>query len=73
MYTIHLFVLTEGPADWKVDHHNTRYRAIGRQALAVAAEQAGFTEVRWNEGGHIGFHQRVMTALREVNNPRSDP
>jgi glycine/sarcosine N-methyltransferase len=73
MYTIHLLVLTEGPAGWKVSHHSTRYRAIGREALNVAAEQAGFTQVRWNEGNDVGFHQPVMTALREVNKSRNDP
>lgn len=73
MYTIHLLVLTEGPTGWRVSHYSTRYRAIGREALKVAAEHAGFTQVRWNEGSDVGFHQPVMTALSEVSKPRNDP
>jgi SAM-dependent methyltransferase len=73
MYTIHLLVLTEGAMGWKVSRYSTRYRAIGREALKVAAEHAGFTQVRWNEGNEVGLHQPVMTALGEVNNPRNDP
>ena len=72
MYTIHLLVLTEGPTGWGVSHYSTRYRAIGREALTAAAEHAGLTQVRWNEGNDVGFHQPVMTALREVNKPRND-
>jgi len=73
MYTIQLLVLTEGPTGWNVNQHSTRYRAIGREALKVAAEHAGFTQIRWNEGNDVGFHQPVMTALREVTKLRSAP
>ena len=69
MYTIHLLVLTEGPTGWKVNHYSTRYRAIGREALKLAAEHGGFTQVRWNEGNDVGFHQPVMTARRKAVRP----
>jgi len=62
LYTIHLLVLTEEPTGWKVSHHSTRYRAIGREALKKSAKQAGFTQIRWDEGDDVGFHQPVMTA-----------
>jgi glycine/sarcosine N-methyltransferase len=64
MYTVHFLILTEGPVDWTVTHHSARYRAIGREALTLAAANAGFTNIQWHEAEDIGFFQPAMTALR---------
>ena len=63
MYTVHFLILTEGSGGWSVSHHSARYRAIGRQALTLAAAKAGFTSIQWHEAEDIAFYQPAMTAL----------
>jgi glycine/sarcosine N-methyltransferase len=65
MYTVHFLILTEGSTGWSVSHHSARYRAIGRQALTLAAAKAGFTKIQWHEAADIRFYQPAMTALRD--------
>ncbi|HZT97230.1 MAG TPA: class I SAM-dependent methyltransferase [Chloroflexota bacterium] len=61
-YTVRYLVLTEGDG-WHVDEYTTRYRAITRHELTVAAEIAGFRGVRWQTEGTVVGSQQVMTAL----------
>jgi glycine/sarcosine N-methyltransferase len=65
LYTVHFLILTESSTGWSVSHHSARYRAIGRQALTLAAAKAGFTKIQWHEAEDIGFFQPAMTALRD--------
>jgi len=65
LYTVHFLILTESSTGWSVSHHSARYRAIGRQALTLAAANAGFTNIQWHEAEDISFFQPAMTALRD--------
>jgi len=65
MYTVHFLILTESSTGWSVSHHSARYRAIGRQALTLAAAKAGFAKIQWHEAEDISFFQPAMTALRD--------
>ncbi len=65
MYTVHFLILTEGSTGWTLSHHHARYRAIGRQALTLAAAKAGFTKIQWHEAEDINFFQPAMTAIRD--------
>ena len=69
MYTVRFLILTEGSTGWSVSHHSARYRAIGRNALTLAAANAGFTGIEWHEAEEIGFHQPTMTALNGASRP----
>jgi glycine/sarcosine N-methyltransferase len=65
MYTVRFLILIEGSTGWTVTHHSARYRAIGRQALTLAAAKAGFANIQWHAAKDIGFFQPAMTALRD--------
>lgn len=65
MYTVHFLILTESSTGWSVSHYSARYRAIGRQALTLAAAKAGFTKIQWHEAEDTGFFQPAMTAIRD--------
>jgi glycine/sarcosine N-methyltransferase len=61
-YTVRFLVLTEAAPGWTVEEHSTRYRAVGRDALAAAAEAAGFAEIAWLTAEEAVWHQPVLTA-----------
>lgn len=65
MYTVHFLVLTEGPSEWTVAHHSSRYRAVRRETITRVAEQAGFTQVTWHAAEDVGFHQPIMAAVND--------
>jgi glycine/sarcosine N-methyltransferase len=63
-YTVRFFVLTESSADWTLEQHSTRYRAITADALTRIARRAGFDGVSSHAADSVGYHQPVMTATR---------
>jgi glycine/sarcosine N-methyltransferase len=62
MHTVHIFVITEGADGWAYSHHQTRYRALRRAELELAAKAAGFTDLVWHDHERLGFHQPLLTA-----------
>ena len=66
-YELHFFVLSELSDEWILTaHYHTRYRALSRHELAVAAHDVGFAAIQWHEPEATGFHQPVLTA-RELS------
>jgi len=63
LHTVHFLVLTEDRAGWTVSHHSSRFRAVGRMTITLAAEAVGFTQVTWYAGEDVQYHQPVMTAV----------
>lgn len=63
LHTVRFLVLTDTTEGWTVEHHSVRYRAITSDALARAAEAAGFRDVTWISAEEAGFHQPVLTAV----------
>lgn len=64
LYTVRFLILTETKTGWTLVEHSTRYRAITSEAMAEAAQQAGFSQPTWMSATDIGFHQPVMLAER---------
>jgi glycine/sarcosine N-methyltransferase len=62
-YTVRYLVLTETDDGWTIVEHTTRYRAIGRNELTVAARAAGFRHISWPRDRTIVGDQLVMTAF----------
>jgi SAM-dependent methyltransferase len=61
---ITLFVLDErdGTDGWRVSAHETRYRALRRDALTSALETTGFGSVEWLTPTAAGYYQPVVIA-----------
>jgi glycine/sarcosine N-methyltransferase len=70
IYRLHQFVLREHPTgEWSARHLQARYRALRRSELAVAAEEAGFRDVRWLEPADTRFYQPILAARTQGPSP----
>ncbi|HET6175698.1 MAG TPA: class I SAM-dependent methyltransferase [Candidatus Sulfotelmatobacter sp.] len=61
-YVFHLYITREAVAGWKVTHGAARYRALRRDQLTEALNQARFRNVRWLFPAESGFYQPVVLA-----------
>ena len=65
MHTVRFLVLTDG-GGWTVEDHSVRYRAITRAAVTRLAAAARFAGITWHEAEETGYHQPIMTAVRDA-------
>jgi glycine/sarcosine N-methyltransferase len=64
-YTVNHFILNQPEHDqWTMKYHVTTYRALTRDTMSNAFEQAGFTAIQWHMPENSGYYQPVMTAQR---------
>jgi glycine/sarcosine N-methyltransferase len=61
-YVFHLFITRETANGWQTFHSTAGYRAIKRDELTNALNQAGFTNVRWLFPTESGFYQPIVLA-----------
>lgn len=63
-YAIHQFVMRRRGGDWTTVQHSGRFRALRRQELTAALEQAGFSAIVWLSPRDSGFYQPIVIARR---------
>jgi len=61
-YVFHLYITHETAAGWQVTHGAAKYRALRRDQLTEALNQARFRKVRWLLPAESGFYQPVVLA-----------
>jgi glycine/sarcosine N-methyltransferase len=61
-YVFHLYITRETANGWQTFHSTAGYRAIKRNKLTNALNQAGFTNVRWLLPNESGFYQPILVA-----------
>ena len=61
-YAIRLFVMRREQNSWRTDEFVTRYRAIVRDELTLALEEAGFADITWLLPEEFGFFQPLVVA-----------
>ncbi len=66
-YAVHLYLTWRhaGKVAWTVKHFHSRYRALRRDALTSALQQAGFGRITWNEPKDSNFYQPIVVARRQ--------
>ncbi|MBI3304490.1 MAG: methyltransferase domain-containing protein [Deltaproteobacteria bacterium] len=63
-YTVHLFIVSETPGDWKTAHYATEYRALLRDEFSKILRDAGFAEICWHMPEDSGYYQPIVTARK---------
>ena len=61
-YKMHQFLLRDLGGTFKVDHFQTRLRALLREDLIAAVRNAGYGEVIWHSPEVTGYYQPIVTA-----------
>jgi 2-polyprenyl-3-methyl-5-hydroxy-6-metoxy-1,4-benzoquinol methylase len=63
-YDLHLFILRRVANRWLTTERSTRYRAIRRDELDAALNEAGLTDVRWLMPEESGYYQPLVLARK---------
>lgn len=63
-YDLHLFILRRRGEEWDTREYVTRYRALRRDELTSALEQAGLVDIRWLSPEESGYYQPVVIARK---------
>lgn len=66
-YTFNHFIVQQRGKDWHTTQRTAHYRALRRQELQAALEQAGFRQIQWHEPAQTGYYQLIVTARRDVS------
>jgi len=61
-YRIHQFLIREENGQYKINHFETRLRALLKDELMAAIHSAGFRDVRWHVPEDSGYYQPIITA-----------
>ncbi len=61
-YIFHLHITRMVENEWQTFHTTAVYRALLRQELSEALNQAGFTNIRWLLPAESGFYQPLVMA-----------
>ena len=61
-YNVHQFLLRGHDGNFKVNHFETRLRALLRDELIAAIRNAGYTQVRRHVPEDTGYYQPIVTA-----------
>jgi ssDNA-binding replication factor A large subunit len=61
-YRIHQFLIREENGQYKINHFETRLRALLKDELMAAIRSAGFRDVRWHGPEDSGYYQPIVTA-----------
>ncbi len=61
-YTVHQFLMRNRDGSYKVDHFETKLRALLRDELIVGLRNAGYDPVRWHPPEDTGYYQPIVTA-----------
>jgi glycine/sarcosine N-methyltransferase len=59
-YMFHLYITRQGAKGWQTVHTAAAYRALLRNELAAALQQAGFINTRWLLPSESGFYQPII-------------
>ena len=62
-YKMHQFLMRNQDDGFRVDHFETRLRALLRDELIAAIRKAGYDQVRWHPPEDTGYLQPIVTAL----------
>lgn len=65
-YIFHLYITRETTNGWQTFHCSAGYRAIKRETLTNALNQAGFRNVRWLFPTESGFYQPIVLAQADA-------
>ena len=64
-YKVHQFLLRDRDGNFKVNHFETRLRALLREELIAAIRNAGYNQVRWHLPEDSGYYQPIITARND--------
>ena len=61
-YGVHQFLIKENDGGYELKHFETELRALLRDEIISAVQDAGFEEVRWHVPEASGYYQPIVTA-----------
>ena len=61
-YIFHLYITRKTTIGWQTIHAASVYRAVLRDELAAALNQAGFQNIRWISPEDSGYDQPIVLA-----------
>ena len=65
-YKMHQFLLRDRGGTFKVDHFETKLRALLRDELIAAVRNAGYGQVVWHSPEDTGYYQPIVTARNQA-------
>ncbi len=63
-YGIHQFLLREKDGGYEVKHFKSELRALLRDEIMAAVQDAGYVEARWHVPEENGYYQPIVTARK---------
>jgi len=64
-YRVHQFLIRQEDGDYRINHFETRLRALQRDELLSAVRAAGYAQVRWHVPEESGYYQPIVTARNQ--------
>ena len=61
-YRLSQFLIKENDSGYELKHFETELRALLRDEIISAVQDAGFEEVRWHVPAASGYYQPIVTA-----------
>ena len=65
-YKMHQFLLRDQGGTFKIDHFETRLRALLRDELIAAVRDAGYDQVVWHSPEDTAYYQPIVTARNQA-------
>ncbi len=61
-YVMHQFLIRQADDGFETNHFQTKLRALQREDIVTALQDAGYADIRWNLPEESGYYQPIITA-----------